>query len=44
VTFPIGEKGAGEMAATEVRVARARVMFKAPGGQINGLEAVPEGL
>lgn len=32
------------MAATEIRVARARVMFKAPGEQINGLEAVPEGL
>lgn len=32
------------MAATEVRVARARVMYKAPGEQINGLEAVPEGL
>ena len=32
------------MAETEVRVVRARAMFKAPGEQVNGLEAVPEGL
>jgi streptogramin lyase len=32
------------MASTNVRVATARVMFKAPGEQLNGLEAVPEGL
>jgi hypothetical protein len=32
------------MAATDMRVARARAMFTAPGEQINGLEAVPEGL
>ncbi len=32
------------MATSEVRVAQARVMFKAPGEQVNGLEAVPEGL
>jgi streptogramin lyase len=32
------------MATTEVRVAQARVVFKAPGEQVNGLEAVPEGL
>ncbi len=32
------------MAVTDMRIARARVMFKAPGEQINGLEAAPEGL
>ena len=32
------------MATTDIRVLRARVLFKAPGEQINGLEAVPEGL
>ena len=30
------------MASTDVRAAKARVLFKAPGTQINGLEAVPE--
>jgi streptogramin lyase len=32
------------MASANVRVITARVLFKAPGQQINGLEAVPEGL
>ena len=32
------------MASTEVRVATARAVFAAPGEQINGLEAMPEGL
>lgn len=32
------------MVATDVRVRRARVVFKGPGPQVNGLEAVPEGL
>jgi streptogramin lyase len=32
------------MTTADVRVARARVMFRAPGEQANGLEAVPEGL
>lgn len=32
------------MTASEVRTVRARVAFRAPGRQINGLEAVPEGL
>jgi outer membrane protein assembly factor BamB len=32
------------MASVEVRVATARVVFAAPGRQVNGLEAVPEGL
>jgi len=32
------------MMYADVRAARARVMFKAPGQQVNGLEAVPEGL
>ncbi|MCC6174394.1 MAG: hypothetical protein IT305_03730 [Chloroflexi bacterium] len=32
------------MASTDLRVAKARVVFKAPGIQVNGLEAVPEGL
>lgn len=32
------------MVSTDVRVARARVVFKGPGPQVNGLEAVPEGL
>jgi len=32
------------MTSTDVKVAAARVMFKGPGLQVNGLEAVPEGL
>ncbi len=32
------------MVSAEVRVAKARVVFKGPGPQVNGLEAVPEGL
>jgi streptogramin lyase len=32
------------MVSADVRVARARVVFKGPGPQVNGLEAVPEGL
>jgi streptogramin lyase len=32
------------MVSADVRVARARVAFKGPGPQVNGLEAVPEGL
>jgi len=32
------------MVATEVRAYRARMVFKGPGLQVNGLEAVPEGL
>jgi streptogramin lyase len=32
------------MTYTDVKVAVARVMFKGPGLQVNGLEAVPEGL
>ncbi|MGH2353346.1 MAG: hypothetical protein ACRDI2_03950 [Chloroflexota bacterium] len=32
------------MVAADVRVAKARVVFKGPGPQVNGLEAVPEGL
>lgn len=32
------------MVATGVRVVQARVVFKGPGPQVNGLEAVPEGL
>lgn len=32
------------MTTNEVRTVRARVAFRAPGEQINGLEAVPEGL
>jgi streptogramin lyase len=32
------------MASSEVRVATARVVFPAPGEQVNGLEAAPEGL
>src|SRR5436190_4380255 len=32
------------MVATDVRVVKARVVFKGPGPQVNGLEAVPEGL
>jgi streptogramin lyase len=32
------------MVTTEVRSVRARVVFKGPGPQVNGLEAVPEGL
>lgn len=32
------------MVATNVRSVRARVMFRGPGPQVNGLEAVPEGL
>ena len=32
------------MVSANVGVATARVMFKGPGEQVNGLEAVPEGL
>ena len=32
------------MVSADVRVARTRVAFKGPGPQVNGLEAVPEGL
>lgn len=32
------------MVSAHVQVAGARVLFKAPGEQVNGLEAVPEGL
>jgi hypothetical protein len=32
------------MTSSEVQVASARVAFRAPGQQVNGLEAVPEGL
>ena len=32
------------MVATDVRVVRAKAVFKGPGLQVNGLEAVPEGL
>ncbi len=32
------------MLSADLRVATARVVFKAPGLQVNGLEAVPEGL
>ncbi|MFN8525909.1 MAG: hypothetical protein U0821_22645 [Chloroflexota bacterium] len=32
------------MASSDVRVVKARVVFKGPGVQVNGLEAVPEGL
>lgn len=32
------------MVATDVRVVKARGAFKGPGPQVNGLEAVPEGL
>ena len=32
------------MVSADVRVARVRVVFKGPGPQVNGLEAVPEGL
>ncbi len=32
------------MTTGEVRELRARVAFRAPGEQVNGLEAVPEGL
>ena len=32
------------MTSAEVRVARPRVVFAGPGLQVNGLEAVPEGL
>jgi prolyl oligopeptidase len=32
------------MVATELRTYRANVVFKGPGQQVNGLEAVPEGL
>jgi outer membrane protein assembly factor BamB len=32
------------MVSAHVQVARARVMFSGPGEQVNGLEAVPEGL
>ena len=32
------------MTSTEIRVARPRVAFAGPGLQVNGLEAVPEGL
>ncbi len=32
------------MVSAEVRVAKARVVFSRPGPQVNGLEAVPEGL
>jgi streptogramin lyase len=32
------------MVSTDVRVVNARVVFKGPGPQVNGLEAVPEGL
>lgn len=32
------------MVAADVRVVKARVVFKGPGPQVNGLEAVPEGL
>ncbi len=32
------------MVSAEVRVAKTRVVFKGPGPQVNGLEAVPEGL
>lgn len=32
------------MASVDVRVATARAVFAAPGRQVNGLEAVPEGL
>ena len=32
------------MAAADVRASRARTVFKGPGLQVNGLEAVPEGL
>ena len=32
------------MVSVQVRVARARVVFGGPGAQVNGLEAVPEGL
>ena len=32
------------MASVEVRVATARAVFAAPGLQVNGLEAMPEGL
>jgi streptogramin lyase len=32
------------MVATDVRVVQARVAFRGPGPQVNGLEAVPEGL
>jgi streptogramin lyase len=32
------------MVATDVRVRKARVVFRGPGPQVNGLQAVPEGL
>jgi streptogramin lyase len=32
------------MVATDVRVVKAREVFRGPGPQVNGLEAVPEGL
>lgn len=32
------------MVSADVRVVRGRVVFKGPGPQVNGLEAVPEGL
>jgi streptogramin lyase len=34
----------GEMASTSARVLKSKVVFKGPGLQVNGLEAVPEGL
>ncbi len=34
----------GEMASTSARILKTRVVFKGPGLQVNGLEAVPEGL
>src|SRR5688572_4629356 len=36
--------GAEEMAQTSARLLTTRVAFKGPGLQVNGLEAVPEGL
>ena len=32
------------MVSADLRVATARAVFKGPGLQVNGLEAVPEGL
>src|SRR5574341_104789 len=32
------------MVSTGVRVVKANIVFKGPGPQVNGLEAVPEGL
>ncbi len=38
------DEGRGAMAMEGVRELRTRTMFRAPGAQVNGLEAVPEGL